>query len=168
MTSGRVLRASDNLQIVQHRGAIICSPDGRNGGGYVVFPSRKDRVYRKSDAIARSKKAVEPVAVAPITTRIGSLPEPLKMEALLAAVCSVSGISRSDLRADRRYHNRVRARAAFFIIARQDLKRSWSRMARKMGGRDHSTAFSAVKQYGNHPTVMELVRKVRAMTGLDT
>jgi hypothetical protein len=167
MTSGRVLRASDNLQIQQHRGAIICSPDGRNGGGYVVAPLKTDRVYRNRAAPTPPAPKPLTVSVAPVTTRISDLPEPLKLEALLLAVVAVTRIGRAELRDGRHYKNRVRARAAFFIIARRDLKRSWSRLAHKMC-RNHSTALYVVRNYEQDPATQEIVRKVREMTGLAT
>ena len=68
------------------------------------------------------------------------LPSGYSMRQLLKLVSEIERISILDLRSHRRQQPTVDARAIFYLLAREYSLASFPRMARFVGGRDHTTA----------------------------
>lgn len=159
------LRYADNLSVDQHRGVIICDPDGRNGGGYVV----RDRLISPALAANRVRKAVaapalEPISGSDLKLRKLSLTQPLF--ARLVAVSRATGISVDEMRGIRRHKPTVYARAAFSVLAVETWTASLPAIGRALGGMDHTTILYHVRAHSDTPAVRSIVNRAKILLGM--
>jgi hypothetical protein len=134
-------------------GTIICDPDGRNGGGYIV------------GAKQRARTAVVPHPVQPADegdTLVDVQPgERVTIRDVMRAACAVCAISRDQM-CERSRQKRPRlARAAVYIVSRDDLGRSLTQIGKTVG-RDHSTVLWGLRSGRTDPAVLAIANKVRA------
>jgi hypothetical protein len=136
-------------------GAIICDPDGRNGGGFVVG--------RKSHVV---KMLVHP-QFEPLPPFVALRRWPIdytrhdKFRYIREAIQHVSGVRSHLIMAESRKVPHVRVRAAFYIIAR-DL--GWSlEIIGEYLSRDHSTVSVTSNAHRGRSATMSIVNKAKEL-----
>lgn len=95
----------------------------------------------------------EPCDAAAVPGLMGDLCAPirgdgrLRVEDVIAAVCRAYGVSRADLLSQRRTAGVVHPRQIAMYLAKRLTLRSLPEIARRMGGRDHTTVLHAVRKF---------------------
>lgn len=139
-------------------GAIICHPDG--SGGYIAgYPSSRAAI-----SLMTASKEPNPGPRPTCDLSLKRIPKPLHFTVLLSAVCVVSGLNRNQIRSDIKFASYVRARCAFYVLAREQ-GYSFQRIG-KMVHRDHTTVLTLERKYKNDVMVRNVVNRAKRLLGI--
>lgn len=153
------LRSHDNLPGALH-GVIICDPEGRPGGGYVVGArARRPTSRQRWSNIMSTLNPQSTHATSVYDVR--GMPTFVKSDIICRVICEEFALDRAELVSDRQTRQIARARAAYYIVGRDALGLTSTQVGKKMNV-DHSTVLTQARKYRDQPAFMEIVTRIRS------